>query len=116
PFLIQADAAHERFSPPEIALPAGMNTERLHDRRSLSSDLDRVFRSVDKSSLDQFRTQAFDLLRVPEVSRAFDLAMESDRVRDSYGTHLFGKGCLLARRLLEAGINLATVYWHYDGS
>src|SRR5207244_10120250 len=31
------------------------------------------------------------------------------------GNHLFGQGCLLARRLVEAGISLVTVYWHYEG-
>jgi arylsulfatase A-like enzyme len=36
-------------------------------------------------------------------------------VRAAYGQHLFGQGCLLARRLLEAGVLLVTVYWHYEG-
>jgi arylsulfatase A-like enzyme len=49
------------------------------------------------------------------VRRAFELDREPDRVREQYGNHLFGQGCLLARRLLETGVPLATVYWHYEG-
>src|SRR4029077_15008293 len=40
---------------------------------------------------------------------------EPSRLRELYGAHLFGQGCLLARRLLEAGVGLAAVYWHYEG-
>jgi arylsulfatase A-like enzyme len=49
------------------------------------------------------------------MRRAFALDEESPRTRDRYGPHLFGQGCLLARRLLEAGVGLVTVYWHYEG-
>jgi arylsulfatase A-like enzyme len=43
-------------------------------------------------------------------SRAFDLSHEPSRVRDSYGRHSFGQGCLLARRLVEAGVSCVEVY------
>ena len=36
-------------------------------------------------------------------------------MRDAYGSHRFGQGCLLARRLLEAGVSLVSVYWPYEG-
>jgi hypothetical protein len=49
------------------------------------------------------------------VRQAFQLDREPERVRAAYGRHLFGQGCLLARRLLEAGVALVTVYWHYEG-
>src|SRR5439155_17665755 len=105
-FQIEGDAADESFVAPEIALPADMSTRRLTERRTMSGELDRVFRAVDASNLDSFRAQAFDMIRAPAVRRAFNLGGESPRVRDQYGPHLFGQGCLLARRLLEAGVAL----------
>jgi RNA polymerase sigma factor (sigma-70 family) len=38
------------------------------------------------------------------VEKAFDLDEEKKAVRDEYGRNAFGKGCLLARRLVEAGV------------
>src|SRR5262249_46134676 len=55
------------------------------------------------------------LLRSPAVRRAFELEREPEPLRSAYGAHRFGQGCLLARRLLEAGVTLVTVYWHYEG-
>jgi hypothetical protein len=49
------------------------------------------------------------------VQRAFALDQEPQALREAYGPHLFGQGCLLGRRLLEAGVQLVTVYWHYEG-
>src|SRR5205807_4120336 len=64
---------------------------------------------------DGLTRRAYDLLHSPAVGRAVQLGREPDRLRDAYGRHLFGQGCLLARRLLEAGVSLVTVYWHYEG-
>src|SRR6185369_3734042 len=114
PFLIERDAGHDSFLAPEIALSHDMSAQRLSARRTMSSELDRTFRAADASHLDTYRTQAFDMIRTPAVRRAFDIEAESPQVREQYGTHLFGKGCLLARRLLEAGVALVTVYWHHE--
>ena len=43
--------------------------------------------------------------------RAFALQRESSRVRERYGRHKYGQSLLLARRLVEAGVQLVTVYW-----
>jgi uncharacterized protein (DUF1501 family) len=43
-------------------------------------------------------------------SRAFDLTEEPDEVREAYGDTDFGRGCLLARRLIEAGVSFVEVY------
>jgi uncharacterized protein (DUF1501 family) len=42
-------------------------------------------------------------------TRAFDLDREPDRVRDDYGRSAFGQGCLMARRLIEAGVAFVEV-------
>jgi uncharacterized protein (DUF1501 family) len=44
-----------------------------------------------------------------EQKRAFDLSLEADRVRDRYGRGSFGQGCLMARRLVEAGVRFVEV-------
>ncbi|HLK60377.1 MAG TPA: DUF1501 domain-containing protein, partial [Chthonomonadaceae bacterium] len=51
-----------------------------------------------------------------ETQRAFNLDAEPAQIRDRYGRHLFGQGCLLARRLAAAGVPLITLYWHPDGT
>ncbi|GBD35397.1 hypothetical protein HRbin36_00509 [bacterium HR36] len=45
----------------------------------------------------------------PTVRRALKLESESPSLRQRYGQHTFGQSCLLARRLVEAGVRLVTV-------
>jgi hypothetical protein len=113
PFRIEADGGG--FLRPEIVLPADMTPDRLNERRQLRERLDRANLPDPPGDLDRFYQQAFDLIRSPAVRRAFELEREPDRLRTAYGSHRFGQGCLLARRLLEAGVGLVTVYWHYEG-
>ncbi len=58
---------------------------------------------------DYFRGLAADMLQNPRVQEAFDLDKEPRRVHDAYGDHICGKSMLLARRLVSAGVPLATV-------
>ncbi len=60
-------------------------------------------------SLDHFDRAAFELVTGPRAREAFDLSRESPRLRDSYGRHRWGQSCLLARRLVEAGVSFVTV-------
>jgi len=52
---------------------------------------------------------AVELMRSPK-SKAFDLTQEPSEIHDRYGKHAFGQGCLLARRLVEAGVPFVEVY------
>lgn len=119
PFRIEADTKQALFYPPDILLPSNMTADRLAERRRLLRQLDRAVRAAESqagfANVDGFYQQAFDLIRSPAVYRAFQLDREPEPVRAAYGKHMFGQGCLLARRLLEAGISLVTVYWHYEG-
>jgi hypothetical protein len=112
PFRIEADADRRRFPPPSIVLPRDVSAGRFEQRKSLLKRLDAGGAPVAR---DDFYQQAFDLIRAPAVQRALRIEREPSRTREAYGPHLFGQGCLLARRLLEAGIPLVTVYWHYEG-
>jgi uncharacterized protein (DUF1501 family) len=60
--------------------------------------------------MDQFYQKAFDLISSPVAKKAFDLSQETDRIRDAYGRSTVGQGALLARRLIESGVRLVTIY------
>ena len=83
-----------------------MTADRLADRATLLGRLDRGLEQVSPAAFEgsdaSFR-KALDLIRSAAVRRAFELDREPPRTRERYGPHLFGQGCLLARRLLEAG-------------
>jgi uncharacterized protein (DUF1501 family) len=55
--------------------------------------------------------RAFRLLQSEKAQRAFNLAAEPAKVRERYGGHYFAQSCILARRLVEAGVPMITVYW-----
>src|SRR5207302_5113041 len=58
---------------------------------------------------DEFYEKAHGLITSPAAKRAFDVSAEPDRLRESYGRTTFGQSCLLARRLVEAGVHFVTV-------
>jgi hypothetical protein len=60
--------------------------------------------------LDGFTQRAFDLLASPASREAFNVAREPQRIQDLYGSEPFPRSCLLARRLVEAGVPIVTVY------
>ena len=59
-------------------------------------------------AMDKYETQAWSLLTSVETGRAFDLNREGPRVRDRFGRNQWGQQCLMARRLVEAGVEIVT--------
>jgi uncharacterized protein (DUF1501 family) len=59
---------------------------------------------------DEFRDLAYRLLTSSKTGRAFDISREDDKLRDRYGRNQWGQGCLMARRLAEAGTSVVTLY------
>jgi len=96
-------------------LPGGLTVSRLQMRRSLVETIDQHIRETDRSgtleSYDSIYQRAFSLVSSPQAREAFDLSKVDPKVRDRYGRHTFGQGVLAARRLVEAGVPLVTVYW-----
>jgi hypothetical protein len=92
---------------------AAVDTRQMAGRRQLLEEIDRVTgqlqATADTRNLDGFSLRAYDLLHSPASREAFDLAREPHKVRDFYGPSHFGQNCLLARRLVEAGIPMVTV-------
>jgi hypothetical protein len=90
------------------------DVELLAERHRLFTVLDRFQKSVDANqeairTQGAFHEQAYNLITSPAAKKAFDLGQESDRTRDAYGRHRLGQSCLLARRLIEAGVHFVTV-------
>jgi uncharacterized protein (DUF1501 family) len=65
--------------------------------------------------VEDYQRRAFELLGSESMRQAFDVEREPAKMHERYGRSLFGQGCLLARRLLEVGVSLVSVYWHYEG-
>lgn len=88
---------------------------RLVGRSSLvqlfNGELAKLLDLAEADRLDRFRQQALEIVASPHVQRAFDLEQEPSSVRDRYGRQRHGQSVLLARRLIEAGTRLVTVYW-----
>lgn len=100
------------FEPPTLRLPEGIDPARLTNRRGLLEFLDSQRPGQERRAerdADPHRATAWSLLTSPPVRRAFDLEAESARVLDAYGRNLFGWSCLLARKLVEAGVSMIQV-------
>ncbi len=112
PFSMASDPARDS-RPTRFEVPQGLTLGRLDDRRSLLARLDTIERARDASgmmeAMDQFTAEAYGMLTGPETRRAFDLEQEDPKTRDRYGRTTIGQGCLLARRLVEAGVTFVTV-------
>lgn len=111
-FAVQDDPSQPRFEVPNLGLGGPSESRRLNDRALLRQSLDTLERAFDKEgelgALDQFETQALTLLTNPRTRDAFDLSQEDSRTRDRYGRNRWGQQLLLARRLVEAGVEIVT--------
>ncbi len=112
PFTVMGDPNSPTFSVPNIGLSDSREIRRLERRTSLRQQLDTLARDFDRlgelGALDQFEAQAMTLLTNSKTRDAFDLSQEDDRTRDRYGRNRWGQQLLLARRLVEAGVEVLT--------
>jgi Protein of unknown function (DUF1501) len=106
---------------PDASLPEGVSAARLKARWDLLQQLGG--QGVDPAgakALERMTRQhhlAHDLIASRETLAVLDVASEKDRIRDAFGRHRFGQCCLIARRLVEAGIPFVQVNWstHVEG-
>lgn len=117
PFAVTGDPSAPDFRVPNIGIKDPADRERLQSRLHLTRSFDELRRDLDRSdariAMDQFQERAINLLTSPEAARAFDLGQEDPRLRDRYGRNAWGQQCLMARRLVEAGVDLVTTT--FDG-
>jgi uncharacterized protein (DUF1501 family) len=115
PFVIDADPNAPNFSVPDIVPPPALAADRLEARRRLLRQMDRYQQAVETranrhaQAVSDFQREAFTLMTSPAARRAFDIHAEPDRLRDDYGRSSLGQSCLMARRLVEAGVRCVTI-------
>ncbi len=113
PFMVSCSPQGEAEIPSLKLLPE-LSPLRLNNRRVLLRSLDQSQRQVEHLAKEQWGRQydrAYDLLTQPEARRALDLTQESPTIREAYGQTSFGQSCLLARRLVEAGVPYVQLNW-----
>ncbi|MEQ8790753.1 MAG: DUF1501 domain-containing protein [Pirellulaceae bacterium] len=113
-FTVREDPNSPGFSVRALTPPDGLSRERIGRRINFMNRIDRGLRTTDANSqemagMDQFYSKAVDILNSVELRRAFDLTGEDDKTRDLYGRHHFGQACLLARRLVAAGVRFVSI-------
>jgi len=114
PFEIVGDPSKDKFTVRDITPPAGISMARVDRRRKMLARIDQLQRQAEIQPtpfdvVDEHYETALSMITAPETKKAFDIASEDDQLRESYGRHKFGQSCLLARRLIEAGVRFVTV-------
>lgn len=119
PLTIDADPARPDYRVGDFVPQPELSAQRLDDRQALLAHLDRQRqRLADHPSIegmDGHYRRAFELLNSAVGQSAFDLTQEPDELRDRYGRNPHGQSVLQARRLIERGVPLVTVFWPNDG-
>lgn len=99
----------------DLSLRKGISKERMARRESLLKKIDDAMPEMEKAvsqyAMDSYYQKAFSLILSGRARDAFDLSQEKKELRDKYGRHTFGQGCLLARRLVEAGTKFVQMNW-----
>jgi hypothetical protein len=117
PFAVSGDPSAPSFRVPNVGLDDSRRAEQLRERVNLQRTFDTFRREMDRSgvmqAMDRFDAQALNLLTSPNAATAFDLNREPAHVRDRYGRNQWGQQCLMARRLVEAGVEIVTTT--FDG-
>ena len=112
PFKVLGDPSKPEFKVPNIGLGDPAVAQRFRKRLELKRGLDRVKADIDQTGImeavDDFDRQALNLLTSPKAQAAFDLSQEKPAVRERYGMHQWGQQLLMARRLVEAGVEIVT--------
>jgi len=117
PYLGCTNDSHFRLA--SVEGHADLKTTRLNRRRDLLTQFDELRRDLDSSTasgtLSKFQEMAWDVIASPKIGEALDIRHEPASLRDRYGRGLFGESCLAARRLVEAGSRIVSVFWDEYG-
>jgi hypothetical protein len=115
-----SDRRDWRFEVPNLTLPDGALDQRHRQRMNLLGQIESQQRQLDAAAAvagyDRVRQSAVTLLTSPEVRHAFDVRRADPRVLERYGNNSFGWSLLMARRLVEAGVNMVQVNMGNFGS
>ncbi len=113
PFAPDSNPDDPNFQVRNLKLPGRIDRSRLEGRRNLIAQVDSLRRDVDAkgdiAGLDSFYRDAFEMVTNEKAQRAFDVNKEDPKLREQYGRNDLGQSCILARRLVEAGVSYITV-------
>jgi len=113
PFVLMADPSKPNFKVPDLLPPQEIGTARMQRRRRIRDIVDGTVKNFEASEdaklLEGNFQSAYRLMTSKEAREAFDLSKEPKKVRERYGINRFGQCCLLARRLIEAGVRFVTI-------
>ncbi len=113
PFAPDSNPNDQGFQVKNMKLPGQTTLSRLERRQQLLGQVDTIRRDIDAKGdivgLDKFYRDAFEMVTSEKALRAFDINQEDPRLREKYGRNDLGQSCLLARRLVEAGVTYITV-------
>ena len=114
PFLITdpQDAASAVRPPVELGSQRFAGRRKLYEKLLAEEPVYQYAGDFQRESLMRSMDAADRLLTSPSA-KAFDLSLEPRRSFDAYNTGRFGQGCLLARRLVEAGARYVEVTTEY---
>ncbi|MDB5386533.1 MAG: hypothetical protein JWM11_2179 [Planctomycetaceae bacterium] len=121
--LLLGDVSSSPIAVPCLDSQSELPSVRIASRENLKSELEAACRELERGrnlpdahfrDLDQAYQHAYNLLSSVRHRQAFDLSAETVAVRDRYGRHRPGQACLMARRLVEAGVPLITVIWNHS--
>ena len=101
------------FQAPNLSLPAGLDSARFNERldllKSIGRQQERLERVAENEPFDRYRQKAISLLADRETQKAFNVADADPKTLDRYGRNTFGWSLLIARQLVEAGVNMVQV-------
>jgi hypothetical protein len=113
PFVLNSDPSDPNFRVPDMLPPDYLPPLRVDRRRNwrelVDKSVSKFETSQDARLLDATFQQAYTLMSSAKAREAFELHREPEAVREKYGNNRFGQSCLLARRLIEAGVRFVTI-------
>ena len=119
PMTIDDDPSRPDYRISALDLPGAGDEARLGDRARFSVRWTIRHEALERmgqvGAMESHYARAYSMLTARRSLEAFDLSREDPRMRARYGLHTHGQAVLQARRLVEAGVPLVTVFWQNDG-
>jgi len=115
PFATGGDPNASRFEV-EGVIARKISDDRQKARRDLLEKMNTMGKAMADSpqvaAAEDAKKQAYELI-LGAGRDIFDLSKEKPELRDRYGRHTFGQGCLVARRMVETGVPYVVI--NYPG-
>jgi uncharacterized protein (DUF1501 family) len=114
PLMLMGDPNSPDYTVRDISPPKGITSERIDRRTNMLATVEALQRNTDLqpdafNALDKHYQTALTMITSPETKKVFEIDKEDKDLRDAYGRTIFGQSCLLARRLVQAGVRFVTV-------